>query len=225
MSKKRRVAPGRDWPSELKGPFPWKRLKKQVAERFPDVDEDSDEQQIELMERYAKELREVEAKQRVAQLAKFFGISWPQSETDWLRLIFMVCARFEVPGFKLQRKAGAHEKWISRKNQMLFADVMSVVAKMSRPSEVEAVRRIFGDPEKFLNRYSSVKKWRTLHRQFLRAKNEFEELDRIHPGPGSWFRLWSRDEMIKNIIDSYSAEAEKKRRGRVAQKSVPHKNA
>ena len=57
----------------MKGPFPWKRLKKQVAERFPDVDEDSDEQQIEVMERYAKELREGEAKQRVAQLAKFFG--------------------------------------------------------------------------------------------------------------------------------------------------------
>ena len=136
----------------------------------------------------------------------------------------MVCARFEVPGFKLQRKAGAPVKW-GWKNQRLFADVMSVVAKMSIPSESEAVRRIFGDPEKFLNRYSSVKKWKTLLRQFQRAKIEFEELDRIHPGPGSWFRLWSRDEMIKNIINSYSAEAEKKRRGRVAQKSVPHKNA
>jgi hypothetical protein len=214
MSKKRRVAPGRDWPSELKGPFPWKRLKKQVAERFPDVDEDSDEQQIELMERYAKELREGEAKQRVAQLAKFFGISWPQSETDWLRLIFMVCARSEVPGFKPERKAGARKKWSSWKNAQLFADVMSVVMKTGL-SENAAVKYIATNPQKFLDRYRNVK-WKTLRRQFLRAKTEFEALDRFHPGPV--FRFWSRDEMIKNIIDSYSAEAEVKRRGPVAQK-------
>jgi hypothetical protein len=212
MSKKRRVAPGRDWPSELKGPFPWKRLKKQVAERFPDVDADSDEQQIELMERYAKELREGKAKQRVAQLAKFFGISWPQSETDWLRLIFMVCARFEVPGFKPER-AGAPKKWSSWKNSQLFADVMSVVTKTGL-SENAAVKHIATNPKKFLDRYN--KKHSTLRRQFLRAKTEFEALDRFHPGPV--FRFWSRDEMIKNIIDSYSAEAEVKRRGPVAQK-------
>jgi len=119
------------------------------------------------------------------------------------------------------KSAGAPKKW-GRKNQMLFADVMSVVAKMSKPSEADAVRRIARDPERFLNRYSSVENWRTLHRQFLRAKNEFEELDRTHHDP---LYLLSRDEMIKHQIDSYSAEAEVKRRGRVAQKSVKLKNA
>jgi hypothetical protein len=111
------------------------------------------------------------------------------------------------------------------KKSNAFADVMSEVAKMSKPSEVEAVRRIARKPEKFLNRYDrySGEKWKTLHRQFLRAKKEFEELDRTHPGPVLW--LMSRDEMIKHLIDSYSAEAQIKRRGRFAQKSATQKTA
>jgi hypothetical protein len=220
MSKKRRVASDRSWPPELKGPFPWQQLNDKAAKRFRDVEDI--EQANALWDSYVKELRERETRQRVALLAKFFGRPWPQSEVDWLRLMFMVCAHFKVPGFRIQRKAGAPTKWANRKNQMLFADVMSVVAQMSRPSESQAVRRIARDPEKFLNRYRNVKQG-TLHRQFQRAKVAFEELDRTHPGLVLW--LMSRDEMIKHMIDTYSAEAEVKRRGRVAQKSVPHKNA
>ena len=178
-----------------------------------------------LTQSYAKELIEREARRRLELLAKFFGRPWPQSEVDWVRLMFMVCRYFEVSGFRMQGKSvGAPKKW-GQKNRMLFADVMSVVAKMPRPSEAEAVRRIFGGPEKFLNRYNSVKKWKTLHRQFLRAKNELEELDRTHPGPDLLLWPMSRDEMIKHLIVSYSAEAEVKRRDRVAQESVKPKNA
>jgi hypothetical protein len=221
MSKKR-GATDRAWPPELKGPFPMRQLKDQAREKY-DVDgilTVGDDSPDALTQSYAKELIEREARRRLELLAKFFGRPWPQSEVDWVRFVFLVCRYFEVPGFRMQGKsAGAPKKW-GRKNHMLFADVMSVVAKMSRPSEVEAVRRIARDPERFLNRYSSVKNSKTLHRQFLRAKNEFnefEELDRIY--------LMSRDEMIEHLIDSYSAEAEVKRRGRVAQKSVKPKNA
>jgi hypothetical protein len=99
------------------------------------------------------------------------------------------------------------------------------IRRPADPASSSTHSRIFGGPEKFLNRYNSVKKWKTLHRQFLRAKNEFEELDRTPPGPGLLLWPMSRDEMIKHLIVSYSAEAEVKRRGRVAQKSVKPKNA
>ena len=57
----------------------------------------------------------------------------------------------------------------------------------------------------------------------FRAKREFEQLD-----PDSFVHLGiisTRADMIKHLVENYSAEAEVKRRGRVAQKLVPHKNA
>jgi hypothetical protein len=119
MSKKRRVATDRAWPPELKGPFPIQQLKDRARERFRDVNDP--EQQDSLTMSYVKKMSERVARRRVGLLAKFFGRPWPQSEVDWVRLIFMVCGHFEVSGFKIQRKAaGAPEKWISRKNQMLL---------------------------------------------------------------------------------------------------------
>jgi hypothetical protein len=183
MSKKRK------WPPGLKGHFPWKRLHEETKEKFSDV-EDPDEHQQAEWDSYVKKLREGEVKRRVTLLTEFFGLPWPQSEVDSLRLMFMVCQYFKVPGF--QQPPGRHEKWGSLKNKTLFADVMSVVTKMSRPSEIEAVRRVARNPEKFLNRYKNAnvglgeklsleRHEKTLHRQFLRAKLEFEKLDRTYP--------------------------------------------
>ena len=87
MSKKRRVATGRSWPLELDEPFPWWQLNDQAAEKFFDGFEFDHE----LAEDYATKLREAETRRRVALLAKFLGRPWPESEVDWLRLIFKVC--------------------------------------------------------------------------------------------------------------------------------------
>jgi hypothetical protein len=214
MSKKRRVASDRSWPPELEEPYPWQQLNDQAAEKFSDgygIDPDL----TELAEDYAKKLHEVETRRRVALLAKFFGRPWPQSEVDWLRLIFKVCTYFEVPGFRIRKKAGAPEKWGAVQNRQLFADVMSYVTKTGK-SENAAIQHIIKNPKKFLNRYDKVKQSTTLHRQFLRAKKEFEELDRTGPFP--LLRLLSRDEMIKREINFHSAEAEEKRRNRITQK-------
>ena len=176
MSKKRRVASDRSWPPELKGPFPWQQLNDKAAKRFRDVEDI--EQANALWDSYVKELRERETRQRVALLAKFFGRPWPQSEVDWLRLIFKVCTYFEVPGFRIRKKAGAPEKWGTLQNRQLFADVMSYVTKTGK-SENAAIQHITKNPKKFLNRYDKVKESTTLHRQFLRAKKVFEESDHI----------------------------------------------
>jgi hypothetical protein len=100
---------------------------------------------------------------------------------------------------------------------------MSVVAKQKRPSEYAAVKHIVSKPTKFLNRYSKYKV-DTLHRQFLRAKRNFEEQfdDGLAPR-GTWFM--GRDDAIRYDVEHYSAEAHRKGRAQIAQKSVPHKNA
>ena len=181
------------------------------AHPIPATDEDShfnmEEQQAFYVNRDARQLALAEIKRRVALLADSFGMRWPENEDGWLELIFDAFERCEAPGFKVQAKtAGAPEKWSSWKNAQLFADVRSVVTKTGL-SESAAVNYIATNPKKFLDRYNE--KYTTLRRQFLRAKNEFEELDRTHPGPVLWLMI--RKEMIKHMIDSYSAEAERKR--------------
>jgi hypothetical protein len=123
MSKKRRVAPGRDWPSELKGPFPMQEIIDQATEAhpIPATDEDShfnmEEQQAFYVNRDARRLALAEIKRRVALLADSFGMRWPENEDGWLELIFDAFERCEAPGFKVQAKtAGAPEKWSSWKN-------------------------------------------------------------------------------------------------------------
>jgi hypothetical protein len=90
--------------------FPEATAEKEAVKRFQDVG--NPEQQDALTQQYAKELNERETRRRVELLAKFFGRQWPQSEVNWMRLMFMVCAYFEVPGFKIPGKsAGAPKKW------------------------------------------------------------------------------------------------------------------
>jgi hypothetical protein len=163
---------------------------------------------------YELELRalwEAETRRRVSLLARFFVEQWPESEIKWLELIFLICEACEAPGFKEQlRAAGAPRLWSAYYNRQLFADVMSVVAKQRRPSESAAVKHIVKNPTKFLNRYSKYKVT-TLHRQFLRAKKNFEE-ECSEDGlvwRGEW--IMNRDDAIRYDVEHYSAEAYRSR--------------
>jgi hypothetical protein len=124
----------------------------------------------------------------------------PQNHTDWLRFVFYLCLRRQMPGLGFaDRGRGAKKKWDVLKNRQLFADVMSL-KKRRAMSAVAACRHIAQNPEKFLNRYP--KKDKTLHRQFLRAKAEFE---RISPDSAL------RDKAIDSEIEMFSAATERER--------------
>ena len=167
---------------------------------------------------HLRELWEAETRRRVALIAQFFGKPWPQGEVDWLELVFQLCVACEAPGFTEQiRPAGAPKSWSNLQNRQLFADVMSVIAKQKRPSANAAVKYIVDKPTKFLNRYSKYKV-KTLHRQFLRAKRNFEEqFDKSGLAPrGTWFKR--RDDAIRYDVEHYSAEAYRSRRSPVTQK-------
>jgi hypothetical protein len=220
MSKKRRVASDRSWPPELKGPFPMQEIRDQATEANPLPDADDEESYLTMQEQQAfdidrdvRRLALVEIKKRVALLAHYFGLKWPENEEDWLELLFEACRRCKAPGFKVPKKAGAHKKWHSLKNKQLFADVMSIAKKRKDESENAAVEQIARDPKPFLKRYLKyMGKAPTLHRQFLRAKDEFERLERMdYASDGSLPRPINRDEMVQQIIDTYSAEAERRR--------------
>jgi hypothetical protein len=202
MSKKR------NWPLELKGPFPLQKMYDQAREAAADIG-DPEHEDFEI-KKDVRRLALAETKKRVALLANFFGLKWPGSEDGWLQLIFKICAGCEAPGFKVARKiAGAPKKWYIR-NTGLFADVMSVVAKQKRPSEHAAVKHIVDNPTKFLNRYRKYKV-KTLHRQFLRAKRSFEEQfdgGCFAPRDGRFLR---REDAIRYDIEHYSAEAYRSR--------------
>jgi hypothetical protein len=101
----------------------------QAGEAAADID-DLGHQDSEI-NKHVRRLALAEIKGRVALLANFFKLEWPESEDGWLELIFEACARCEAPGFKVARKAGAPKKW-SLRNQWLFADVMSVVANQKK---------------------------------------------------------------------------------------------
>jgi hypothetical protein len=186
------------WPPDLKGPFPMQQLKDDADQLAMQAG------RSDVYTRYLRELWEEETKRRVALIAQFFGRQWPQKEIEWLALIFQICKSCEAPGFKEQgRAAGAPEKWDFTKNRCLYADVMFVVAK-TRRSELAAIKHIAENPTNFLNRYAEyAKKPKTLHRQFLRAKKEVEQM-------GFMFGNLSRAALIKFQIDNYSAEAYRK---------------
>jgi hypothetical protein len=221
MSKKRRVASDRSWPPELKGPFPMQEIIDQATEANPIPDTEDEDSYFNMQEQQAfyidcdvRRLALAEIKKRVALLAHFFGLKWPENEDDWLALLFEACVRCKAPGFRIPKKAGAHKKWDRFKNRQLFADVMSIAMKRRDKSEHAAVKQIARDPRPFLKRYLKyIGRPETLHRQFLRAKEEFERLERIDYSSGSFLpRPINRDDMIRQFIDSYSAEAEWRRR-------------
>jgi hypothetical protein len=93
-------------------------------------------------------------------------------------------------------------------NARLFADVMSITTKRELKA-YPAVQYLTENPEEFLNRYSEYKgktKTKTLYDQFLRAKKRF---DRTEHADFYGQRL-SRKAAIKQKIDSYSAQADRK---------------
>ena len=102
MSRKR--SRKRNWPPELKGPFPMQQLEDQAMETAGDAG-NADQ----LYTQCLRELWEAETKRRVTLVAKFFGKPWPQGEGEWLELIFLICAGFEAPGFQ-SGLAGASKK-------------------------------------------------------------------------------------------------------------------
>src|SRR6476660_3704714 len=104
MSKKRK-SKKRKWPLELKGPFPVQDVEdeaREAAEKTGNPEE--------LYTRYLRESWVAENKRRVAVIAQFFNEPWPQSENDWLELIYLICTSFEAPGFQ-SGLPGASKEW------------------------------------------------------------------------------------------------------------------
>jgi hypothetical protein len=114
-----------------------------------------------------------EIRRRVALMAQHLGLSWPENERDWLRLLIAICSRWRVAGFELAVTGpGARKKWTARKNIRLLNDIASLRKKNKRFSDYAACRYIASHPEKYENQYP--RSLETLHRQFLRAKAEHE---------------------------------------------------
>lgn len=118
-----------------------------------------------------------EIRRRVALVAQHLGMSWPENERDWLRLLTAICSRWKVPGFELAVTGpGASMKWTPRKNIRLLHDITSLRKKNKRLSDYAACRYIASHPEKYENQYP--RSLATLHRQFLRAKAEHSRYER-----------------------------------------------
>lgn len=124
----------------------------------------------------ARQLMRTETRRRVALLLQYLGSPWPENEDDWLKLIVRICSHLNVPGFQLALTgSGAKKKWPVWKNFELIIDVQSLRHKNKRLSDFGACQYIARHPEKYDNRYP--KNPTTLHRQFLRAKSEFDPSD------------------------------------------------
>jgi hypothetical protein len=109
-----------------------------------------------------------EVKRRVTIIADFLGMSYlPQTETEWLKLIYYLCRHWHIPAFeeKSPKKRGAKPKWTDKKRLQLIDDVMSLVKKGM--TESAACAYIAKNPRKFQNYPTNA---RTVHREFLRAK-------------------------------------------------------
>jgi hypothetical protein len=97
MTKKRISTKGK-WPPELQGPFPMYKLEHAAMEAAGEAGNAE-----QLYTRILSELWEAETKRSVTLIAQFFNKAWPQSEGEWLRLIFLICKAFEAPGFQSKR--------------------------------------------------------------------------------------------------------------------------
>jgi hypothetical protein len=107
-----------------------------------------------------------EIRRRVTLMAQYLGVSWPENEGDWLRLLIAICSRWRVPGFELAVAGpGAPRKWTRRKNIRLLDDIASLRKKNKRLSDYGACRYIASHSEKYENQYP--RNLETLHRQFL----------------------------------------------------------
>jgi hypothetical protein len=214
---KKRASNKRKWPSELKGPFPMRELEDQAIEAAGELDNSEH-----LYTRFLRELWKAKTKQRVALIVQFFNKPWPQNEDGWLELIFLICARFEAPGFR-SGQPGARKKWGGGQNARLFADVMSVTNR-KKIKAYPAVKYITANSEEFLNRYSKYQgetRTKTLYDQFLRAKKVFDRTEHVDRLSG---RPLSRKAAIKQEIEFYSVEAHRKHKHQITQKSGKPKN-
>jgi hypothetical protein len=121
-----------------------------------------------------------ELRRRVSLLAEHLGMSWPEDEETWLRLVIAICSHWKVPGFQIATTgAGAKKKWPVWRNLELLFDVHSLIATKKRSSEFGACQYIAQHPEKYENRYP--RNAATLHRQFLRAKKQLASSEKTDP--------------------------------------------
>lgn len=99
------------------------------------------------------------------------GERQPTTERDWLRFIYYLCLYWGIPGFSAsnKKKAGRPRQWTDEKRSQLLIDVRSLIERRGI-SERSACFQIARDPQKYPNRYPKDPK--TLHREFLRAKNQ-----------------------------------------------------
>jgi hypothetical protein len=117
-----------------------------------------------------------EVRRRVALMAQYLGIQWPENEDGWLRLVVGICSRWRVPGFQLAATgSGRKTEWPVWKNWELIIDVWSRRLKNKKLTDHAACQYIADHAKEYDNRYPDNPK--TLYRQFQRAKNETDEFD------------------------------------------------
>jgi hypothetical protein len=113
----------------------------------------------------------IESKRRIRLLFDFLGID-PKMPGSWEYLIVRLCNHWDIPGFQLSNAQGrgAPRRWTDKKNCELFADVMALASGIS---EHAACVHICKNASKYSQRYSKYNS-KTIHRQFLRAKNRIK---------------------------------------------------
>jgi hypothetical protein len=85
--------------------------------------------------------------------------------------MYYLCRYWHIPAFEeSSKKRGAKQKWTDQKRKELLDDVTSLVKKGM--TESAACTHIAKNPRKFHQKYPINP--RTVHREFLRAKREFE---------------------------------------------------
>ena len=155
------MAKNPDWPVELYEPFSPQRIADQAVRGLT-----SNEKAAERI----SQLFISEVKHRVMIIAGYLGMSRPpQTESEWLQLIYYLCLHWKIPAFQntSKKSRGAKRKWTDKRREELFTDVMSLVKK-GKMTDSAACRYIAANPRKFGQRYPTNPK--TLRREFLRAK-------------------------------------------------------
>jgi hypothetical protein len=157
-----------DWPPELKKTFAPHRIADHAVKGLVSTEGATER----ISEAFMSEVE-----RRVRIMAGFLdvfdeGPALPQSKSEWLRFVFHLCKYWHIPAFEEpSKKRGAKQKWTGKKREELFDDVMSLVKK-SGMTESAACAHIAKNPRKFGQKYPTNA--RTVRREFLRAKREFE---------------------------------------------------
>jgi hypothetical protein len=152
-----------DWPPELNEPFSPHRIAERAVKGL--ISTEGAAERID--EAFISEI-----KRRVTVIAAYLGLSRPpQSEREWLSLIYYLCRYWQIPAFQdvSKKRRGAKTKWTDQKRLELVSDVASLVDK-SGMKESAARSYIARNPRKFNQKYPTNPK--TVRREFLRAKKE-----------------------------------------------------